>query len=62
MLHAKAAHSVGMGRLYIRYIKVRPECAVCGEILSHIRADDFPPYLTIVIIGQIVVPFLLLSE
>ena len=29
---------------------------------SHICADDFPPYLTIVIVGHIVVPLLLSSE
>ena len=30
--------------------------------LSQIRADDFPPYLTIFIVGHIVVPLVLFSE
>jgi uncharacterized protein (DUF983 family) len=39
-----------------------PECTDCGESLGHIRADDFLPYLTMVIVGHIIVPLLLLSE
>jgi len=52
----------GKGRNLHSYLKVRSECAECGEPLGHIRADDFPPYLTIVIVGHIIVPLLLITE
>ena len=34
-------------------------CSVCGEDLSHQRADDAPPYFTIVLVGHLVVPAML---
>jgi uncharacterized protein (DUF983 family) len=34
----------------------------CGEELHHHRADDAPPYFTIVIVGHIVVSLVLLVE
>ena len=58
----KSCPKCGKGRTLHSYLKVRPECTECGEILGHIRADDFPPYLTMVIVGHIIVPLLLLSE
>jgi len=45
----------GEGRLFRSYAKVADECAVCGEELSHHRADDLPAYLVILIVGHIVV-------
>lgn len=44
------------------YLKVVERCAGCGESLGQIRADDFPPYLTILLVGHIMVPLLLLVE
>jgi len=58
----KSCPQCGKGRTLHSYLKVRPECTECGESLGHIRADDFPPYLTMVIVGHIIVPLLLLSE
>ncbi|MEK9672510.1 MAG: DUF983 domain-containing protein [Rhodospirillaceae bacterium] len=52
----------GEGRSLRRYLKVVDHCDHCGEALGHIRADDFPPYLTIAIVGHIIVPLLLVSE
>lgn len=52
----------GEGASLRNYLKVVDHCASCNEPLGHIRADDFPPYLTIAIVGHIVVPSLLLSE
>jgi uncharacterized protein (DUF983 family) len=34
-------------------------CPRCGEDLSHQRADDAPPYFTMVIVGHIIVPLML---
>lgn len=52
----------GEGRLFSSYLKVAPSCERCGEALHHHRADDAPPYLTITIVGHVVVPLLLWLE
>ncbi|SLN25610.1 hypothetical protein PEL8287_01170 [Roseovarius litorisediminis] len=49
----------GSGPLMKSYLKVRDTCTVCREDLSHQRADDGPAYLTILIVGHIVAPLLL---
>ena len=50
----------GNGPLLRGYLTVRDECPVCGEALHHHRADDGPAYLTILIVGHIMAPLLLL--
>ena len=50
----------GEGSLFASYLKPVELCAVCGEALGHIRADDGPAWLTILIIGHIFA-FLLLG-
>ena len=52
----------GNGRLFRKYLKVVPNCESCGEDLSHERADDLPPYITISIVGHIVVTLLMIVE
>ena len=52
----------GEGRMFASYLKVSPACERCGEALYHHRADDAPPYLTIMIVGHIVVPMLMWLE
>lgn len=52
----------GQGRAFAGYLKVTDECSVCQTPLGEIRADDFPPYLTIFIVGHIVVPALVYAE
>jgi uncharacterized protein (DUF983 family) len=49
----------GEGRLFRRYLKPVDNCPVCGEDMTHQRADDAPPYFTMVIVGHIVVPIVL---
>lgn len=51
--------SCGNGPLLSGYLKVRNSCPVCREELHHHRADDGPAYLTILIVGHIVAPLLL---
>ena len=48
----------GEGKLFRGYLKPVEACAVCGEDLSHQRADDAPPYFTIVVVGHVVVPIM----
>lgn len=47
--------SCGQGRLFGRYLKIEPTCAKCGHALSQYPADDGPAYLTILLIGHLVV-------
>jgi uncharacterized protein (DUF983 family) len=52
----------GEGGLFGRFLKVEPECRVCAERLDGHRADDMPAYITIMIVGHIVVPLNLFFE
>jgi uncharacterized protein (DUF983 family) len=52
----------GKGRLYRAYLKVADACPSCGIELHHQRADDAPPYVTMLITGHIVVAALLAVE
>ncbi len=52
----------GTGAMFRRYLKVSDACPNCGEALHHHRADDAPPYFTIVIVGHIVVSLVLVVE
>jgi len=45
----------GEGRLFGRFLKVNRQCDGCGEELHHHRAADLPAYLSIVIVGHVVV-------
>lgn len=47
--------SCGEGGLFRAYLKVREQCLACGEDLSHQRADDAPPYVTIFVVGHLIV-------
>ncbi len=48
----------GRGRLFEGYLKVRPSCPACGEDFTPQRADDGPAYLTILIVGHLMAPFI----
>ena len=59
---ARRCPACGIGPLYRGYVKQQPVCSQCGENLLQYRADDAPAYFTILIIGHIVVPAVLLLE
>jgi uncharacterized protein (DUF983 family) len=52
----------GQGRIFSGFLKVADRCPACDEDLSHQRADDAPPYFTIVIVGHIVIPLMWAGE
>lgn len=52
----------GEGRLFRAYLKVVDSCPVCGEDLHYQRADDAPPYITMLVVGHIVVAGVLAAE
>lgn len=49
----------GSGPIMRGYLKVRDTCPVCGEELYHHRADDGPAYITILVVGHVVIPLML---
>ncbi len=52
----------GQGQLFAAYLKQVERCPVCGERYGHIRSDDAAPWLTILIVGIILVPVIFLVE
>lgn len=52
----------GQGSLMASYLKVNHSCSVCGTDFSHQKADDAPPYFTILIVGHIVIPLMWVAE
>jgi uncharacterized protein (DUF983 family) len=51
----------GKGRILHGYLTPAAQCEICGEDLSHQRSDDFAPYVTMVIVGHLVVPTILFA-
>lgn len=51
--------SCGEGKLFRSYLKPVASCSSCNEALGHIRADDGPAWLTIVIVSHILAPVVL---
>lgn len=48
----------GRGTLMRGFLKLRAECPDCGEDLRPARADDGPAYLTILVVGHLMAPFI----
>jgi uncharacterized protein (DUF983 family) len=44
----------GVGKMFSGYLKVNDHCPACGEELFHQRADDAPPYMTILVVGHLI--------
>ncbi len=45
--------------MFSGYLSVNDVCAQCGLEFHHHRADDMHPWITIVIVGHVVVPLML---
>lgn len=52
----------GEAPVFQGYLRLVDNCAHCGLALGEMRADDFPPYATILVVGHIVVPGALMVE
>lgn len=52
----------GVGKIFASYLKAAPNCTHCGQQLDCHRADDAPPYFTIVVLGHIIIPLMYLLE
>jgi uncharacterized protein (DUF983 family) len=51
----KRCPACGKGKIFHAYLKVNDFCPQCGEALYHQRADDMPPYVTMLIVGHFIV-------
>jgi uncharacterized protein (DUF983 family) len=45
----------GKGALFRRYLKVDPHCRACGHELDLYPADDGPAYLTVLLMGHLII-------
>ncbi len=52
----------GEGRLFSRYLKVAPACTACRHPLAQYKSDDGPAYVTILIVGHLIVAPALFTE
>ena len=52
----------GEGHLFRKFVKVADACDRCGEAFYHHRADDFPAYLVIILVGHFIVPLTMYVE
>jgi uncharacterized protein (DUF983 family) len=59
---ARRCPRCGIGPSLVGYLKPATLCEHCGEALLRFRADDAPAYFTILIVGHLVVPTMLLVE
>ena len=48
----------GTGRLFAGYLRIMPDCPSCGEPLGRYRAADGPAFITITVVGLLLVPIL----
>ena len=55
----KKCPECGVGSVFDGYTRSRDHCPHCGLALSGHRADDAPPYITIMVVGHIVIPIAL---
>lgn len=44
------------GTLILEFLKPTNGCGVCGEAFDHIRTDDLAPWVSIIILGHILLP------
>ena len=58
----KTCPKCGQGQLFAAYLKPVAACSACGEPIGHIRADDGPAWLTMLLTGHIVGPGLVMTQ
>jgi uncharacterized protein (DUF983 family) len=52
----------GKSHIFNGFLRVVPACSNCGAPLGLARADDAPPYFTILITGHVVVPLMFMVD
>jgi uncharacterized protein (DUF983 family) len=54
--------SCGESHLFNGFLKVREACQACAAPLGLARADDAPPYFTILLVGHLLVPLMFIVD
>jgi len=49
----------GEAKLFTKFLKADPCCPSCGQDWTRHQADDFPPYVSILITGHIMAPVII---
>jgi uncharacterized protein (DUF983 family) len=52
----------GKTHLFNGYLKVVRTCSACSAPLGLVQADDAPPYFTILLVGHIVIPTMVIVQ
>jgi uncharacterized protein (DUF983 family) len=52
----------GKTRIFSGFLKVNRVCKACSAPLGLARADDAPPYFTILITGHVIMPLLFITD
>lgn len=52
----KRCPACGRGRLFAGYLRTADTCGACGLTIAGHRADDAPPYVTMMIVGHLLIP------
>ena len=52
----------GQSHLFNGFLRVVSECRVCAAPLGLARADDAPPYFTILVTGHVIVPLMFMVD
>lgn len=58
----KRCPECGRGAIFAGYSRTADTCPHCGLEISGHRADDAPPYVTILVIGHIIVPLMVAAK
>lgn len=58
----KTCPKCGEGDVLTGYLKQVVSCSACGETFNHIQADDAPPWLTIMVVGHIMISLVMALE
>lgn len=57
---ARRCPNCGEGATLSGYLTRLPACTACGEDFSHISADDGPAWATLIVVGHVLAPFLII--
>lgn len=49
----------GEAKLFARYLKAEPRCPACAQDWTLHQADDFPPYIAILVTGHVLAPLII---
>ena len=52
----------GQGKIFLKYLTLKESCNHCEQSFKDLKADDGPAWLTMMLVGHIMVPIMLAYE